>query len=82
MINWADCDVVERTPDKVSGAWLVKGTRIRVDDILANADSTPEQIVTEIYPTLRLRYPTDALERVERIIDYAKRHSGPPCTPR
>jgi uncharacterized protein (DUF433 family) len=47
MADWQRCDVVERTPGKVSGAWVVKGTRIPVDAILANADGcTPEQIAT------------------------------------
>jgi uncharacterized protein (DUF433 family) len=45
MTDWQRCDVVERIPGKVSGAWLVKGTRIPVDAVLANADGyTPEQI--------------------------------------
>lgn len=45
MTDWRRCEVVERIPGKVSGAWIVKGTRIPVDAILANAHGhTPEQI--------------------------------------
>ena len=45
MTDWRRCDVVERTPGKVSGAWIVKGTRVPVEAILANANGyTPEQI--------------------------------------
>jgi uncharacterized protein (DUF433 family) len=45
MADWRRCEVVERIPGKVSGAWVVKGTRIPVDAILANAHGyTPEQI--------------------------------------
>ncbi len=63
--DWTDCPDVERIPGKVSGAWLVKGTRIRADDVIANAfDFTPEQIIAEIYPSL-------PLERVTRIVSYA-----------
>lgn len=28
MINWEACPAVERTPGKVSGAWVFAGTRI------------------------------------------------------
>lgn len=61
-----ECPDVERIPGKVSGAWLVRGTRIRADDVIANADEfTPEQIVAEIYPSL-------PLEKVRRIVAYAR----------
>ena len=28
MIDWVDCPEVERTSEKVSGAWVFKGTRV------------------------------------------------------
>jgi hypothetical protein len=28
MLDWSQCTAVERTPGKVSGAWLFKGTRV------------------------------------------------------
>jgi uncharacterized protein (DUF433 family) len=60
-MDWHDCPDVERIPGKVSGAWLIKGTRIRADDVIANAsDFSPEEIVTEIYPSL----PVDIARRV------------------
>jgi uncharacterized protein (DUF433 family) len=47
MADWQQCEVVEQIQGKVSGAWVVKGTRIPVDAILANADGcSPEQIAT------------------------------------
>jgi uncharacterized protein (DUF433 family) len=53
MTDWTDCPDVERIPGKVSGAWLMKGTRIRIEDVLTNAaDQTPEQIATEVYEGL------------------------------
>ena len=30
MIEWESCPAVERTPGKVSGAWVFKGTRVPV----------------------------------------------------
>jgi uncharacterized protein (DUF433 family) len=66
MIDWNLCPDVERIPGKVSGRWLVKGTRVPVDDLLANAvDQTPEQIVAEVYPSL-------PLDRVRRVIAFAR----------
>jgi uncharacterized protein (DUF433 family) len=72
MMDWTNCSDVERIPGKVSGAWLVKGTRIRVDDVIANAaDFTPEQIIAEIYPSL-------PLDKVRRIVSYARNRANAP----
>jgi uncharacterized protein (DUF433 family) len=69
MIDWNGCDDVERIPGKVSGAWLVKGSRIRVEDVLANAAGmTPERVVAEVYPSL-------PLDRARRVIAFAERRS-------
>lgn len=66
MIDWRDCPDVERIPGKVSGRWLMKGTRIPVDDVLANAEEmTPEQIVGDVYEGL-------SLEPVRRVIAFAR----------
>jgi uncharacterized protein (DUF433 family) len=71
-INWAACDDVERIPGKVSGAWLVKGTRLPVWAILENADDhTPEEIATNIFEGV-------TPEIVRRIIDFARQHEPSP----
>jgi uncharacterized protein (DUF433 family) len=71
-MDWKNCPDVERIPGKVSGAWLVKGTRIRADDVVVNAaDFTPEQIVAEIYPSL-------PLDTARRIIAYARTKADAP----
>lgn len=33
MIDWSQCPAVERIPGKMSGAWLLKGTRMPVQTI-------------------------------------------------
>jgi len=73
MIDWQDCPDVERIPGKVSGAWLVVGTRIPVDAVLDNAEDgySPEEIVTEIYPSL-------SLERARRIVAFAREKAYAP----
>ena len=60
MLDWSTCPAVERVPDRVSGAWVFKGTRVpvkalfenledgaRVDDFLEWFDAvTREQVET------------------------------------
>jgi uncharacterized protein (DUF433 family) len=68
MIDWSLSPDVEQIPGKVSGAWLVKGTRIPVQAVLDNADDfTPEAMAAEIYEGL-------PVERARRIIAFARQH--------
>jgi uncharacterized protein (DUF433 family) len=71
-IDWSQCRDAESVPDRCSGAWVVKGTRIPVQAILDNAeDCTPEEIAgPDIYPDL-------ALDLVRRILDFALAHPPP-----
>ena len=39
MLDWSQCPAVERQPDKVSGAWLFKGTRVPVKALLENIEA-------------------------------------------
>jgi len=39
MLDWSQCPAVERTPGKVSGAWLFKGTRVPVRALFENLES-------------------------------------------
>jgi len=39
MLDWSQCSAVERTPGKVSGAWLFKGTRVPVKALFENLES-------------------------------------------
>jgi len=36
-MDWSKCPDVERTAGKVSGAWVVKGTRVPVQAVVDNA---------------------------------------------
>jgi len=47
MIDWTQCSAVERLPDKVSGAWLFKGTRVPVRALFENIEggATVEQFL-------------------------------------
>jgi uncharacterized protein (DUF433 family) len=74
VIDWSICPDVERIPGKVSGPWLVVGTRIPADAVLDNAEDgyTAEEIVAEIYPSL-------SLDRAKRILAFARQCAYAPC---
>jgi uncharacterized protein (DUF433 family) len=36
VLDWSQCPAVERTPGKVSGAWVLTGTRMPVATIFEN----------------------------------------------
>jgi uncharacterized protein (DUF433 family) len=38
MMDWNQCDAVERRSDKVSGAWVFKGTRVPVVALFENLE--------------------------------------------
>ncbi len=68
-MDWSECPDVERIPGKVSGTWLVRGTRIPADAIVANAQDgySPEEIARDIFEGL-------SVERARHIIEFARRH--------
>jgi len=38
MLDWSECQAVERSPAKVSGSWLFAGTRIPVVALFQNLE--------------------------------------------
>jgi uncharacterized protein (DUF433 family) len=72
-IDWTQCRDVERIPGKVSGQWIVVGTRILADGVVENAEDgmTPEFIAEELFLGL-------GVERARRIIEYAREHKHAP----
>jgi uncharacterized protein (DUF433 family) len=71
-MDWSGCPEVERRPGKVSGQWLVMGTRILADELVANARDgyTPEDLV-HIFEGL-------PVERARRILAWAWAHAEAP----
>jgi uncharacterized protein (DUF433 family) len=46
--DWTDCPLVEVNPRKVSGAPIVKGTRVQADSIVENYESgSPVEEIAE-----------------------------------
>jgi uncharacterized protein (DUF433 family) len=65
-IDWSQCEDVESVPGRVSGAWVIKGTRVQADAVVDNAKAgcTPEEIAKEIFEL--------PLERVRGVLRFAK----------
>ena len=38
MLDWSSCQAVERSPGKVSGAWVFRGTRVPVAALFENLE--------------------------------------------
>jgi len=39
MIDWSECSAVERNVDRVSGAWVFRGTRVPVRALFENVEA-------------------------------------------
>jgi uncharacterized protein (DUF433 family) len=67
-IDWSKCDDVESVPGRVSGAWVIKGTRVQAQAVVDNAKAgcTPEEIAgPDIFPSIPLAV-------VQRVLRFAK----------
>jgi uncharacterized protein (DUF433 family) len=38
MPDWSTCNAVERDPNRVSGAWVFRGTRVQVRSLFENLE--------------------------------------------
>jgi uncharacterized protein (DUF433 family) len=65
-IDWSKCEDVESVPGRVSGAWVIKDTRVQADAVVENAmaGATPEEIASEIFEL--------PLERVKSVLRFAQ----------
>jgi uncharacterized protein (DUF433 family) len=64
MINWSSCSVVERDPQRVSGAWVFRGTRVPVSALFENLEDGA--LVSEFVDGV-------SLEQVRALLDHAAR---------
>ena len=58
----------------MSGAWVVRGTRVPADAVIENAEDgyAPEEIAEDIFPGV-------PVERVRAVIRFAKLHEAHPA---
>ena len=67
MLDWNLCPSVERSPDKVSGAWVFKGTRVPVAALFENLESGAR--VNEFLEW----FPGVTREQVDAVLEHAQR---------
>jgi uncharacterized protein (DUF433 family) len=66
MLDWSECGAVERTPEKVSGAWLFKGTRVPVRALFENLEGGAR--VDEFLEW----FPGVTRQQVEAVLEHAQ----------
>ena len=66
IINWATCPVLESDPEKMSGAWVFRGTRVPYTTILRNISDMSVTEIAESFPTVRRDQIVTFLEFVAR----------------
>ncbi|HSU66350.1 MAG TPA: DUF433 domain-containing protein [Tepidisphaeraceae bacterium] len=66
-MDWSQCPAVERRADKVSGAWVFKGTRVPVRALFENLESgaTIDQFL-EWFPGVTRQQAEAVLVHAER----------------
>jgi Uncharacterized conserved protein len=69
MLDWSNCSAVERSDEKVSGAWVFRGTRVPVRALFENLESgaTIDQFVEW--------FPDVTKEQVKNVLTFAEHHS-------
>ena len=65
MLDWTTCPLVERSPEKVSGAWVFHGTRVPVAALFENLESgaTVDQFLEW--------FPGVSHDQVEAVLEHA-----------
>ena len=67
MIDWSTCSALERDPERVSGAWLFRGTRVPVKSLFENLDDGAT--VTEFLDW----FPGVKRDQVHTVLDFTER---------
>ncbi len=71
MIDWSNCSAVERDPNRVSGAWLFKGTRVPVSALFENLED--DVALSEFL----VWFPGVELEQAKLVLEHAARSAIP-----
>lgn len=71
-LDWSQCPAVESVPDRVSGAWVFRGTRMPVATVFENleAGASVDEIV-EWFDISR--------EHIQAVLDFAARSLEAPA---
>lgn len=74
QLDWSQCPAVESIPGKVSGAWVLRDTRMPISVIFENLEygASIEEII-ENYNVTR--------EQVQVVLEFAAQSAAPPPSP-
>lgn len=64
MMDWSSCPVVERDPEKVSGSWVFRDTRVPVVALFENLEGGAS------IDDFLLWFPGVMREQVEAVLEY------------
>lgn len=73
MINWSTCTAVEQDPQRVSGAWVFRGTRVPVAALFENLEDGAQ--VSQFVQW----FPGVSLEQVRAVLEHAARSALAPA---
>lgn len=72
MIDWSSCPAVERDSERLSGAWVFRGTRVPVAALFENLeDNVPVHQFLEWFPGVTLAQARAVLEHAARSAEAA-----------
>lgn len=73
-LDWSQCPAVESVPGKVSGAWVLKDTRMPVATVFENLEAglTVEEVMEEFSVTR---------EQIDAVLHFAAKSLGAPLPP-
>lgn len=72
MIDWSSCPAVERDPERVSGAWLFRGTRVPVTALFQNLeDGVQLAEFVQLFPGVKLEQVRAVLEHASQSLEVA-----------
>jgi uncharacterized protein (DUF433 family) len=67
MIDWSSCPAVERDAERVSGAWVFRGTRVPVTALFQNLEDGAQVSDFIVW------FPGVTLEQVRAVLEHAAR---------
>ena len=72
MIDWSSCKAVERDADRVSGAWVFRGSRVPVAALFENLE---DGVSVGDFPDL---FPGVTLDQARSVLEHAARSAFAP----
>ncbi|MCZ6546636.1 MAG: DUF433 domain-containing protein [Deltaproteobacteria bacterium] len=67
MLDWSTCSAVERDPQRVSGEWVFRGTRVPVSALFENLEDGVQ--ITQFVEW----FPGVTIEQVRAVLDHASK---------